>query len=161
MQQSLDRLSKYCQDWLLKINPTKTKVIVFQKKSRKSAIDKHNFMVSNENIEIVNNYTYLGVKFSANGNFTNHKENLTEKTKRSFFAARRYLDVLKLPIHIINKLFNTLFFPILTYCPEVWGIYDKSDHQELFESIVINLTETRLAAVIFGFSTLSGTNPQI
>ena len=31
-------------------------------------------MVSNENIEIVNNYTYLGVKFSANGNFTNHKK---------------------------------------------------------------------------------------
>ena len=30
LQQSLDRLSKYCQDWLLKINPTKTKVIVFQ-----------------------------------------------------------------------------------------------------------------------------------
>ena len=67
-------------------------------------------MVSNENIEIVNNYTYLGVKFSANGNFTNHKENLTEKTKRSFFAARRYLDFLTLPIHIIIKLFNTLFF---------------------------------------------------
>ena len=45
------------------------------------------------NIEIVNNYTYLGVKFSANGNFTNHKENLTEKTKRSFVAARRYLEI--------------------------------------------------------------------
>ena len=85
-------------------------------------------MVSNENIEIVNNCTYLGVKFSANGSFTNHKENLTEKTKRSFFADRRYLDFLKLPIHIINKLFNTLFFPILTYCSEVWGIYDKSDY---------------------------------
>ena len=84
LQQSLDRLSKYCQDWLLKINPTKTKVIVFQKKSRKSAIDKHNFMVSNENIEIVNNYTYLRVKVSANGNFTNHKENLTEKTEILF-----------------------------------------------------------------------------
>ena len=51
-----------------------------------------------------------------------------KKTKRSFFAARRYLDVLKLLIHIINKLFNTLFFPILTYCSEVWGIYDKSDN---------------------------------
>ena len=63
------------------------------------------------------------MKFSANGNFTNHKENLTEKTKRSFFAARRYLDFLKLPIHIINKLFNTLFFPNLTYCSEVWGIF--------------------------------------
>ena len=69
------------------------------------------------------------MKFSAKGNFTNHKENLTEKTKRSFFAARRYLDFLTLPIHIINKLFNTLFFPpILTYRSEVWGIYGKSDY---------------------------------
>ena len=30
-----------------------------------------------------------------------------------------------------------------------------------FESIVINITETTLPAVILGFSTLSGTNPQI
>ena len=81
-------------------------------------------MVSNESIEIVNNCTHLGVKFSANGNFTNHKKNL----RRSFFDARRHLDFLKLPVHIINKLFNTLFFPILTYCSEVWGIYDKSDY---------------------------------
>ena len=32
--------------------------------------------------------------------------------------------------------------------------------QRLFESIVINLTETTLAAVMLGFSTLSGTNSQ-
>ena len=41
---------------------------------------------------------------------------------------RRYLDFLKLLILIVNKLFNTLFFAILTYCSEVWrGIYDKCD----------------------------------
>ena len=51
-------------------------------------------MVSNENIEIVNNYTYLGAKFSANGSFTNHKENLTVKARRSFFVARPYVDFL-------------------------------------------------------------------
>ena len=111
LQQSLDRLSKYGQDWLLKINPTKTKVIVFQKKSRKSTMDKHNFMVSKEHVEIVNNYTYLGVKFSANGNFTNHKENFTAKTKRSFFAARRYLDVLKITnSHHQQTVQYTIFF---------------------------------------------------
>ena len=79
LQQSLNRLSKYCQDWLLNINPTKTKVIIFQKKSRKSIIEKYKFLVNNENIEIVNNYTYLGVSFSANGSFTTHKEKLKEK----------------------------------------------------------------------------------
>ena len=54
-------------------------------------------------------------------------ENLTEKRKRSL-ASRRYLDFLKLPIHIMNKLFNTLFFPTLTYWSEIWGIYDKCDY---------------------------------
>ena len=49
-------------------------------------MDKHNFMVSKEHIEIVNNYTYLGVKVSANGNLTNHKENLTEKNKEVPFC---------------------------------------------------------------------------
>ena len=73
LQQSLNRLSKYCQDWQLNINPTKTKVIIFQKKSRKSIIDKCKFLVNNENI--VNNYTYLGVNFSANGSFTNLRKN--------------------------------------------------------------------------------------
>ena len=33
--------------------------------------------------------------------------------------------------------------------------------QGFFEGIVINLTETTLAAMILGFGTLSGTNPQI
>ena len=33
--------------------------------------------------------------------------------------------------------------------------------QGLFESIVINITETTLPAIILGVSTLSGTNPQI
>ena len=95
-----------------------------------STIDKkHNFMVSEEHIEMVNNYTYLGVHeiFCQWKSYKSQRKliKITEKTKRSFFAARRYLDFLKLPIHIINKLFNTVFFPILTYCSEVWGIYDK------------------------------------
>ena len=33
LQQSLDRLSKYCQDWFLKINPNKTKVLYFRRRA--------------------------------------------------------------------------------------------------------------------------------
>ena len=90
------------------------------------------------------------MKFSANGNFTNHKENLTEKTERSFFVARCYLDFLTLPIHIINKLFNTLFPPILTYCSEVWGIYDKSDYSRWDEDS-IEKTHIHFCEMCLGF----------
>ena len=57
--------------------------------------------------------TYLGVNFSANGSFTNHKEKLKEKTRRSIFTTRQYLDFLRLPTNISSKLFGTLFLPML------------------------------------------------
>ena len=69
------------------------------------------------------------MNFSANGSFTNHKEKLKEKqARRSIFATRRYLDFLRLPTNFNSKLFDTLFLPILNYCSEVWGVYDKYDN---------------------------------
>ena len=54
------------------------------------------------------------------------KINLMEKTRRSIFATRRYLDFSKLPIHPANKIFDSLFLPILTYGSEVWGAYGET-----------------------------------
>ena len=70
LQDSLNKLSQYCQNWFLNI--------------------------ANKRIEIVNDYTYLGVNFSSNGSFIRHKEKLQEKTRCSIFAFRRYADPSKL-----------------------------------------------------------------
>ena len=127
LQKALSILEKYCNDWLLSINPKKTKVVIFQKKCRKSFLDKHLFLINNDKIEIATNYTYLGINFTANGNFSMCKRNLKDKARRSIFATRRYLDFSKLPLDVTNKLFDSLFLPILLYGSEVWGIYDKDD----------------------------------
>ena len=113
---------KHCKNWLLSVNPKKTKVVIFQKKCRKSTLDKCYFQI-NDKIDIVNNYTYLGINFSANGNFRDCKTNLKDKTRRSIFATRRYLDFSKLSLDVTNKLFDSLFLPILLYGSEVWDIY--------------------------------------
>jgi hypothetical protein len=34
LQTRLDKLQKYCKDWCLKVNPNKTKVLVFNKADR-------------------------------------------------------------------------------------------------------------------------------
>ena len=39
--------------------------------------------------------------------------------------------------------------------------FELPSSQGLFDSIIINFTESTLAAVILGFSTLRSTNPQI
>jgi len=112
---------------VLCVNPKKTEVVIFQKKCRKSLLGKHLFQINNDKIEIVNNYTYLGINFSANGNFRDCKSTLKDKTRRSIFATRRYLDFSKLSLSVSNRLFDSLFLPILLYGSEVWGIYDKDD----------------------------------
>jgi len=53
------------------------------------------------------------------------KKVLVEKARRSIFASKRYLDFNKLPIKTCNKLFDTLFLPILLYGSEIWGAYDS------------------------------------
>ena len=86
-----------------------------------------NITLKYDKIDIVNNYTYLGINFSANGNFRDCKTNLKDKTRRSIFATRRYLDFSKLSLDVTNKLFDSLFLPILLYGSEVWGIYHKDN----------------------------------
>ena len=46
---------------------------------------KHQFYINNEKVEITNSYTYLGVKFSTNGSFKEHKAT-KDKVKRSILA---------------------------------------------------------------------------
>ena len=47
---------------MLKINPKKTKIMIFQKRPRKS-VD-NNFKTGNEHTEIVQRYTYLGTRLT-------------------------------------------------------------------------------------------------
>ena len=127
LQKALSILAKFCNEWLLSINPKKTKVMIFQKKCRKSTLNKYCFNINHKSIEIVNNYTYLGVNFSSCGSFRDCKTNLKEKARRPIFATRRYLNFLKLPLEVTSKLFDSLSFPILLYGSEIWGIYDKNN----------------------------------
>ena len=112
LEKALRTLFRFCNNWMMNINIKKTKIIIFQKKRRKSTTLKHQFYISHEKIEITNSSTYLGEKFSTkwvtNGSFKEHKAILKDKDKRSIFANRQYLDFLRLPIDISTKLFNSL-----------------------------------------------------
>ena len=106
-------------------------------------------MINNKRIEIVNDYTYLGVNFSSNGSFSRHKEKLQEKTRRSIFAFRRYFDPSKLSINVCNKRFDALFLSILTYSSEVWGACDKNENTA-WEKDTIEKTHINFCKVFLG-----------
>ena len=108
-----------------KINPKKTKTLIFQKQNRKSSRDKFSLFLNGTPIDKDSQYSYLGITFSINGSYANSKKVLVEKNRRSIFASKRYLDFNKLSINTWDKLFDTLFLPIVLYGSEIWRAYDN------------------------------------
>ena len=57
-------MNLYCNDWNLKINVSKTKVVFFSK----GKIRTHpHFYLGDKLLKICSDYLYLGVKFNSNG----------------------------------------------------------------------------------------------
>ena len=71
LQQALLNFEQYCDLWKLKINTQKTKIVIFSKWKYKA---QRSFKLYDENIDIVDSYTYLGVVFNYNGYYCTVKK---------------------------------------------------------------------------------------
>ena len=105
LQNCLDKLSSFCTSWMMKINPKKTKIMVFQKRARKNA-DFH-FLIDSQIIDVVQEYTYLGTRMSSSGNFSVSSEHLKEKPLHAFFSLRRHMNLSKLKAALACKISDT------------------------------------------------------
>ena len=77
LQQSIDRLYKYCSDNYFDINIGKTKIMKFR---RGGHLPKSDVITCNSNpIEFVSKFTYLGVVFQTKGKLTGHFDHLRNK----------------------------------------------------------------------------------
>ena len=118
LQRSICAMKKYCVLWKLNVNVAKPKVVIFSReKSRKIP----NFVLGENELEVVTHYTYLGLPFNYNGKFTTAKNKLYEKGKRAMFALLRKSRQLQLPIDVQLNLFDALVKPVLLYGCEVWA----------------------------------------
>ena len=84
LQNCLNVLSSYCNSWMLRINPKKTKIMIFQRCTRKC---------EHEVIDVVQNYTYLGTRITSSGNFTLSLEHLRPKALHALFSLRRHTGI--------------------------------------------------------------------
>lgn len=71
MQDALNAFEEYCKKWKLTVNVTKTKVLIFSK-GRHSKFDK--FFFNGTQLEIVNEYKYLGIIFTKSGSYFKTKK---------------------------------------------------------------------------------------
>lgn len=120
LQMKINILYRYCQEFSLKINLAKTKIVVFRKYLQRK-VD-YRWYLNGESIEVVEQYNYLGLTYRANGCWTEAKLELARRGSR---ALNMMLANMKkfgyLEPRIMLKMFDSKIVPILTYGSELWG----------------------------------------
>ncbi|CAL4075680.1 unnamed protein product, partial [Meganyctiphanes norvegica] len=122
LQMALNAISIYCEQWKLKINVDKTKIIRFAK--IRSNHTPQDFWLKGEKVEVVENYVYLGTTFSFNGKYRHAKMKQVTQAQRALFAIKAQKERYNLPVDIVLDLFDKMILPILLYGCEIWGFED-------------------------------------
>ena len=113
IQQSIDRLYKYCSDNYLGINIGKTKIMTFR---RGGHLAKSDVITCNGNpIEFVSKFTYLGVVFQTKGKLTGHFDHLRNKGIAACAKVAARMPLSKMSPAILARLFLAVVLPSATY----------------------------------------------
>ena len=138
LQKAIDTVQKYCEEWKLKMNNSKTKTMIFSRGNQKINCS---FNINGVPLENTKEYKYLGIPVhKKNCSFNTALKYLRTKATRALFALRSKVSISKLPIHIALKLFDSIIKPILLYASEVWEPFvnnepdqwDKNDVERIY-----------------------------
>ena len=145
LQKCLDDFVQYCNNWKLKINYEKTKIVIFG--TRK--LDKYAFYMDGNVIEIVNNYRYLGVLLSNNGSFLNARKSIHDKANKAMHLLYMRINNLDLPIDLQLKLFDSTILPIMTYGCEIRGYENLQMFERIHNSFLRSITKSRNSTPLY------------
>ncbi|MEW8546328.1 MAG: reverse transcriptase family protein [Candidatus Thiodiazotropha sp.] len=150
MQHALDIFEEYCKTWRLSVNISKTKIVVFGR-GRTPKILKFTFQ-QNE-IEITDEYKYLGIYLGRSGSFVAAKKHIAEQANKALFSLLKKIRCLNLPYDIQIDMFNKMIKPILLYGCEIWGVgnFDVLERIQLkFYKYIFNLKKSTPSYMVYG-----------
>jgi hypothetical protein len=127
LQSMLNDVQLYCQTWSLKINASKTKVVIFEK----GRYTRHNFFINDTPIEIVNSFKYLGTHFFKNNSWFMTQKRIAQHASFSLHNVFTVFNQLSLNTSDKCKLFDCLVGTVLNYNAEIWGIHPAKDIESI------------------------------
>lgn len=83
LQFLLNSLHEYTERWGLKVNTSKTKIVVFRNSWQLHSTE--HWKYDNDELEIVNTFRYLGLCLNYNGKFNITQKTLTLQARESSF----------------------------------------------------------------------------
>ena len=103
LQSSINCLCNYLSVWKLKLNTTKTQVIVFNKCGR--LLKKFSFYYNNSQLTVVPQYKYLGLTIRSSGKVD--FEGLCSKSLNASFLMRKIMSFEEMNGQLEFKLFDS------------------------------------------------------
>ncbi|KAM7303245.1 reverse transcriptase family protein [Ixodes scapularis] len=114
IQSDINAISSWCDAWHMKLNTMKCKTMRI---SRKAALCP-NYFLSNNILENVSTYKYLGVHISPDLSWKTHTEYIVNNSNRMLGYLRRNFSLAPSSLKLL--LYNTLVRPKLEYACSVW-----------------------------------------
>jgi hypothetical protein len=127
LQAQLNVFGEYCKKWKLKVNAEKTKIFIFSR--GRPLVDIH-FSLNGSEIEIVNEFNYLGILLNRTGNFNKAITKQAEKAKQAMYEVLKRGRTHNLSVECQLELFDKMVKPILLYGSEIWGFSKNIDYLE-------------------------------
>ena len=149
-----DALHEYCLLNEIIVNTDqskeKTKIIVF---SRGKIRNKPDFTYGSEPIEIVFEYTYLGIRFNYNGEFDIAIRKRIDLARTAMFGLIQKANRLGLTVDTQIELFEKTVLPIALYGCEVWGasnLKQLESFQSQFYKYILKLARFTPSCMVLG-----------
>ena len=120
LQNCLDKLSIYCDQWGLEINMKKSKVLIFNKTGRLVSTKFHFY---GNQLEHTRSYTNLGVKFTILGSLTEDTSDLYKKGLKALFKIRKCFEYYKPKLKTLIHIFDHTVKPVVLYGSDIGGTF--------------------------------------
>ena len=155
LQESLNKLQVYCNNWGLEVNIKKTKTLIFNNTGK--LIPKQ-FYLNNVPLDNEKTYSYLGVNFNINGNFTDAKQELYNKGLKALFKFKKCFSGQLPKIKTLLHVFDHTVKPVLLYGCEIWAELNSNKlnaqgdryFKKLCENLVVEKAHISFCKFILG-----------
>ena len=150
LQNALVGVYEYCEQWDLKVNVEKTKVVIFSR----GKIRKHrNFFFGALPLEVVDDYTYLGMVCNYDGTYNKAIQKRIQQANKAMYSLLTKARRLCLPVDIVCDIFEKSVVPVLTYACEIWGCGDLTPIEvfhKKFLKILLQLSRSTPSVIVYG-----------
>ena len=145
LQTMLNSLFNYCSKWNLTVNINKTKVVVFRNGGKLRNDEKWTY--NGENIEVVDQYLYLGVMLHYNGKFYKTQLNIAAKGRKCLSMLYGKMKNMCLNVETKLYLFDCYISPVLFYGSEIWGFHNATEVEKLHLEFCKNVLKVKKSIV--------------